>query len=137
MIKGVVALVALLVLFSTPLPREIGALIIAALLLANRKITSRTMIAAVDWPLLLLVACLFAITGALNDAGHRGQGARLSRRSRPAAEQPFAAAAVRSGDQQRDRQRAGGDAVLQIWPMPPPACSIRWRCCRPWPAICC
>ena len=26
------------------------------------------MIAAVDWPLLLLVACLFAITGALNDA---------------------------------------------------------------------
>jgi Na+/H+ antiporter NhaD/arsenite permease-like protein len=50
------------------LPREIGALIIAALLLANRKITSRTMIAAVDWPLLLLVSCLFAITGALNDA---------------------------------------------------------------------
>src|SRR5580704_3827070 len=52
-IKGVVALIALLVLFSTPLPREIGALIIAA----------------VDWPLLLLVSCLFAITGALNDAG--------------------------------------------------------------------
>ena len=68
MIKGVVALIALLILFSTSLPREIGALIIAALLLANRKITSRTMIAAVDWPLLLLVACLFAITGALNDA---------------------------------------------------------------------
>src|SRR5437763_1891176 len=57
MIKGVVALVALLVLFSTPLSREIGALIIAALLLANRKITSRTMIAAIDWPLPLLVPC--------------------------------------------------------------------------------
>src|SRR5438105_2601704 len=69
MIKGVVALIALLILFSTSLPREIGALIIAALLLANRKITSRTMIAAVDWPLLLLVSCLFAITGQLNDAG--------------------------------------------------------------------
>jgi Na+/H+ antiporter NhaD/arsenite permease-like protein len=68
-IKGVVALVALLVLFATPLPREIGALIIAALLLASRKITSRTMIAAVDWPLLLLVACLFGITGALNQSG--------------------------------------------------------------------
>jgi Na+/H+ antiporter NhaD/arsenite permease-like protein len=27
------------------------------------------MIAAVDWPLLLLVSCLFAITGQLNDAG--------------------------------------------------------------------
>ncbi len=68
-IKGAVAVLALLILFSTPLPREIGALIIAALLLANRKITSRTMIAAVDWPLLLLVSCLFAITGALNRAG--------------------------------------------------------------------
>jgi Na+/H+ antiporter NhaD/arsenite permease-like protein len=68
-IKGAVALAALLLLFLTPLPREIGALFIAALLLANRKITSRTMIAAVDWPLLLLVACLFAVTGALNQAG--------------------------------------------------------------------
>jgi Na+/H+ antiporter NhaD/arsenite permease-like protein len=46
---------------------------IAALLLANRKITSRTMIAAVDWPLLLLVACLFAVTGALNQAGIASQ----------------------------------------------------------------
>src|SRR5215467_13973880 len=72
-IKGVVALLLLLVLFATPLPREIGALIIAALLLANRKITSRKMIAAVDWPLLLLVACLFAITGALNRTGIAAQ----------------------------------------------------------------
>ncbi|HVH78984.1 MAG TPA: SLC13 family permease [Stellaceae bacterium] len=68
-IKGGVALAALLVLFLTPLPREIGALFIAALLLANRKITSRTMIAAIDWPLLLLVACLFAVTGELNRTG--------------------------------------------------------------------
>ena len=30
------------------------------------------MIAAVDWPLLLLVSCLFAITGALNHAGIAG-----------------------------------------------------------------
>lgn len=68
-IKGLVAVLALLLLFATPLPREIGALIIAALLLANRKITSRTMIAAVDWPLLLLVSCLFAVTAALNESG--------------------------------------------------------------------
>jgi Na+/H+ antiporter NhaD/arsenite permease-like protein len=72
-IKGVVALLALLLLFATPLPRETGALIIAALLLASRKITSRTMIAAVDWPLLLLVACLFGVTGALNHAGLAAQ----------------------------------------------------------------
>ena len=72
-IKGAVALLLLLILFATPLPREIGALIIAALLLANRKITSRKMIAAVDWPLLLLVACLFAITGTLNRTGISAQ----------------------------------------------------------------
>jgi Na+/H+ antiporter NhaD/arsenite permease-like protein len=69
MIKAGIALLVLLILFSTPLPRETGALIIAALLLANRRITSRTMIATVDWPLLLLVACLFAITGTLNATG--------------------------------------------------------------------
>jgi Na+/H+ antiporter NhaD/arsenite permease-like protein len=68
-IKGGVALLALLILFATSLPREIGALVIAALLLANRKITSRTMIGAVDWPLLLLVSCLFALTGQLNGSG--------------------------------------------------------------------
>lgn len=72
-IKGAVAVLVLLVLFATPLPRETGALIIAALLLASRKITSRTMIAAVDWPLLLLVACLFGITGALNQSGVAAQ----------------------------------------------------------------
>ncbi len=68
-IKGVIATLALLALFTTSLPREIGALVIAALLLANRKFTSRTMIAAVDWPLLLLFACLFGVTGALADTG--------------------------------------------------------------------
>jgi Na+/H+ antiporter NhaD/arsenite permease-like protein len=68
-LKGLVAMGLLLVLFATPLPREVGGLLIAAVLLANRKFTSRTMIAAVDWPLLLLFVCLFAITGALADTG--------------------------------------------------------------------
>ena len=72
-IKGAVAVLLLLLLFLTSLPRETGALIIAALLLANRKITSRTMIADIDWPLLLLVSCLFAITGTLNHTGVAAQ----------------------------------------------------------------
>ena len=118
-IKGVVAVLVLLVLFATPLPREVGALIIAALLLANRKITSRTMIAAVDWPLLLLVSCLFAITGALN---HAGVAAPLlefltSHRLLPdnlASLTPFAVAASNA---------IGGVGasmlLLQLWPTPP------------------
>jgi Na+/H+ antiporter NhaD/arsenite permease-like protein len=68
-LKGVIALLALLFLFATDVPRVIGALVIAAVLLANRKFTSRTMIAAVDWPLLLLFACLFGIAGSLAKTG--------------------------------------------------------------------
>jgi Na+/H+ antiporter NhaD/arsenite permease-like protein len=63
--KGIVALGALLALFCTGLQKDVFALPIAALLLINRKFTSRTLIAAVDWPVLLLVACLFGVTGAL------------------------------------------------------------------------
>jgi len=63
--KGAIATVALLTLFATPLPREIGALVIAACLLASRRLASRAMIGAVDWHLLLLFACLFSVTGAL------------------------------------------------------------------------
>ena len=137
-IKGAVALLALLLLFLTSLPRELGALMIAALLLANRKITSRTMIAAVDWPLLLLVACLFAITGTLNQAGIAAKLLGFLRprticcqtascRSRCSASSPATRSAAcrrrccccRSG---RRRRRA---------------CFTRWRCCRPSPETCC
>jgi Na+/H+ antiporter NhaD/arsenite permease-like protein len=119
-IKGAVAIAALLILFLTPLPREIGALIIAALLLANRKITSRTMIAAVDWPLLLLVSCLFAITGELNDSGVASQllvflDAHRMLPNNLLLLTPFAAVT----------SNAIGSVptamlLLQIWPAPPP-----------------
>jgi Na+/H+ antiporter NhaD/arsenite permease-like protein len=68
-LKGLIGMLLLLLLFATPLPREVGGLVIAAALLTNRRFTNRTMIAAVDWPLLLLVVCLFAVTGALADTG--------------------------------------------------------------------
>lgn len=68
-IKGLAGMVVLLLLFATSLPREIGGLLIAAALLTNRRFTNRIMIAAVDWPLLLLFVCLFAVSGALADTG--------------------------------------------------------------------
>jgi Na+/H+ antiporter NhaD/arsenite permease-like protein len=68
-IKGLVAMALLLGLFMTRIPREIGGLLIAGILMSARKITSRTVIAGVDWPLLLLFVCLFAITGALAETG--------------------------------------------------------------------
>lgn len=60
--KGGAAVIALLVLFATDLPREVGALAVAAPLLLSRRLASRDMIGAVDWHLLVLFACLFVVT---------------------------------------------------------------------------
>jgi Na+/H+ antiporter NhaD/arsenite permease-like protein len=72
--KGAIATVLLIALFATPVPREIGALAIAAALLASRKLASRAMIGAVDWHLLLLFACLFTVTGAFAETGLAADG---------------------------------------------------------------
>lgn len=68
--KGLLAVLMLVILFSTDLPREIGALVIAGLLLLSRRLSSRDMVGAVDWHLLLLFACLFTITAAFASTGH-------------------------------------------------------------------
>lgn len=60
--KGVLAVAALVALFATSLPREVGALVIAGLLLASRRLSSRDMLGAVDWHLLVLFAGLFVVT---------------------------------------------------------------------------
>jgi Na+/H+ antiporter NhaD/arsenite permease-like protein len=67
--KGLVAIVVLIGLFLTPLPRELGALAVAGLLLLSRRLSSREMIGAVDWHLLLLFACLFGVTAAFAKTG--------------------------------------------------------------------
>lgn len=66
-LKGIGALAVLALLFTAPLPREVGAMVIAGLLLASRRMCSREMIGLVDWHLLLLFACLFMVTGAFAD----------------------------------------------------------------------
>ncbi|MEW9804656.1 SLC13 family permease [Mesorhizobium sp. ZMM04-5] len=67
--KGLAAIVMLVALFLTPLPRELSALAVAGLLLMSRRLSSRTMIGSVDWQLLLLFACLFGITAAFVKTG--------------------------------------------------------------------
>jgi Na+/H+ antiporter NhaD/arsenite permease-like protein len=69
MLKACAALALLLVLFATPIPREVAALAVAALLLASRTIHSRHLVSAVDWHLLLLIACLFVVTAAFSATG--------------------------------------------------------------------
>ncbi|MBF0356697.1 MAG: anion transporter [Alphaproteobacteria bacterium] len=76
-IKGMLAVLLLILAFATPFPRELSALAIAALLLASRKMASRDMIGAVDWHLLLLIACLFIVTGAFAELDMAAQGVAL------------------------------------------------------------
>mgnify|MGYP002632426412 CR=1 FL=1 len=67
--KGLLAVVVLIGLFATPLPRAASALALAALLLVSRPKDSRALFRAVDWPLLMLFACLFAVTAAFAGTG--------------------------------------------------------------------
>jgi Na+/H+ antiporter NhaD/arsenite permease-like protein len=67
--KGAIATLALIGLFVSPVPREIAALAVAAVLLVSRRMASREMLARVDWQLLLLFTCLFAITAAFSGTG--------------------------------------------------------------------
>jgi Na+/H+ antiporter NhaD/arsenite permease-like protein len=64
-----IALAALLILFTTPLPREVSALVIAACLIVSRALPSRQLLDEIDLPLLILFASLFIVNDALARTG--------------------------------------------------------------------
>jgi Na+/H+ antiporter NhaD/arsenite permease-like protein len=64
-----VALVVLLALFTTPIPREISALLVAAFLIVSRTVPSRQLLDEIDLPLLILFAALFVVNGAFAQTG--------------------------------------------------------------------
>ncbi len=70
--RAVVATLVLLGMFATSIPHEIGVLMKAGTLLVSRQLASRTMLGMVDWHLLVLFACLFAINHALAETGLPG-----------------------------------------------------------------
>jgi Na+/H+ antiporter NhaD/arsenite permease-like protein len=63
------ALLVLLILFTTSLPREISALLIAACLIVSRKYATRQLLDEIDLPLLILFACLFVVNDAFARTG--------------------------------------------------------------------
>lgn len=67
--KALLATLALLAMFGTAMPHEIGVLLIAGAMLISRQLGSRDMIGMVDWHLLVLFACLFSINFALKQTG--------------------------------------------------------------------
>ena len=67
--KAVLATLALLTLFATPLPHVSGVLIIAGALLISRRLATRDILGLVDWHLLVLFGGLFVVTAALAATG--------------------------------------------------------------------
>jgi Na+/H+ antiporter NhaD/arsenite permease-like protein len=81
--KALLATVVLLVLFATPVPREVSTLAVAGVLLLSRRVHSRTLVNAVDWNLLIMFIGLFIVTGAFlaqiqGEAGSGGIAARAA-----------------------------------------------------------
>jgi Na+/H+ antiporter NhaD/arsenite permease-like protein len=64
-----IGVVVLLVLFATPLSREISALLIAACLIVSRTVRSRQLLDEIDLPLLILFASLFVVNDAFTRTG--------------------------------------------------------------------
>jgi Na+/H+ antiporter NhaD/arsenite permease-like protein len=69
-VKGLVLLVIAVALFFTPIPKEITALAVAGIHLASRMFKSEDLLNEVDWQVLVLFMCLFALTGAFQSTGY-------------------------------------------------------------------
>lgn len=72
--KATAATVIVVALLGTQLPHALSALVVAALLLISRRFRTRAVLGQVDWPLILLFACLFAVNAAFRDTGLPAQG---------------------------------------------------------------
>ena len=73
LIKGILATVVLLALYTTDLPRWQSTLLVAGILLVSLRLSTREMLASVDWHLLVLFGGLFVVTGALSTTSLNGQ----------------------------------------------------------------
>jgi Na+/H+ antiporter NhaD/arsenite permease-like protein len=67
--KGLTCVIIIVILFFTPLPRYIVALVGAGLLLCSHKLDSKDVLKKVDWQLLILFIGLFVVVGAFRDQG--------------------------------------------------------------------
>ncbi|WP_319406369.1 anion transporter [uncultured Desulfosarcina sp.] len=66
--KGIVAVVGLVALFFTPIPREVSAIAIAGLLLCSRRMKTRDILGLVDWHLITLFCALFIVIQGITQA---------------------------------------------------------------------
>ncbi|MCB9854502.1 MAG: anion transporter [Phycisphaerales bacterium] len=69
-IKGLIILGIVILLFFTPLPKELIALTAAGIHLASRKFSTEDILKQVNWPILVLFMGLFIVTGAFQTTGY-------------------------------------------------------------------
>jgi Na+/H+ antiporter NhaD/arsenite permease-like protein len=67
--KGLIAVVVLVALFFTPIPREFSAIAVAGVLLCSRKMQTRWILDFVDWHLITLFVGLFVVIRGAEAAG--------------------------------------------------------------------
>ena len=67
--KGLIAIIVIIILFFTPLPRYLVALVVAGLLLCSHKLESKDVLKLVDWQLLILFIGLFVVVGTFHREG--------------------------------------------------------------------
>jgi len=68
-VKGLLAVLVLIGLFFTSMPRELSAMAVAGLLLCSRRLASRQILKLVDWQLLTLFCSLFVVIEGVTEAG--------------------------------------------------------------------
>lgn len=94
LVKGLIATAVLLALYTTALPRWQSTLLVAGALLVSRRLSTREMLAAVDWHLLVLFGGLFVVTGALSSTSLNAAALELLRAGGISFEDPLLLAGV-------------------------------------------
>lgn len=69
-LKGIIVIAMMVVLFFTPIPREISAIGIAGILLCSRRMKTREILGLVDWHLITLFCALFIVIHGVSLAGY-------------------------------------------------------------------
>lgn len=67
--KGTAVIVLLIVLFFTPVPRELSAMALAGFLLCSRSMHTRTILGLIDWHLITLFCALFIVIAGIEVTG--------------------------------------------------------------------
>ncbi|MDA8387192.1 MAG: anion transporter [Nitrospiraceae bacterium] len=93
-VKGLWITAALVVMFFTPVPRELSAAVAAGVLLASRRISTRSILGLVDWHLITLFCALFILVGALTKYGLSGHAAAWLEGQGMNVNRPFALSAI-------------------------------------------